>query len=108
MRFSNVKLSSPLVPLYNDTRQLIITTRVEQAQRNKQGSFGLRYAKYLPTEWATKLFITPVKYVPALLGFGILLGGWGYEFATNISVMGAEKPPIDWNNDRLGYLVKKH
>ena len=36
----------------------------------------------------------------------LVFGGWGMEFIKNLSVMGQEKPPIDWNNGKLGYLKR--
>ena len=35
-----------------------------------------------------------------------LAGGWGIEFLKNMNVMTSEKPPIDWNNEKLGFMKR--
>eukprot|EP00995_Heteronema_vittatum_P010785 NODE_6314_length_459_cov_179.043902_g4793_i0.p2 GENE.NODE_6314_length_459_cov_179.043902_g4793_i0~~NODE_6314_length_459_cov_179.043902_g4793_i0.p2 ORF type:complete len:104 (+),score=46.09 NODE_6314_length_459_cov_179.043902_g4793_i0:31-342(+) len=100
---------NPLVPLMNDVRAMAMWTSIETMQRQGPQTNSLKHSvfKWTPLRWFHMMKMHPGKVGPALVVWWALLGGWGVEFIKNIGVMGQEKPPIDWNNEKLGALSRK-
>eukprot|EP00906_Rhabdomonas_costata_P025458 RCo036393 len=101
MRTSQIRLGNPLVPVFNDFRGMVNFTYVQRAQRE-----GVKIAKYNPLEWLMLMRYHPGKNLQVAVISFLLLGGWGFDFLKNLSVMGQEKPPIDWNNQKIGYMKR--
>nr|6TDU_K Chain K, ATP synthase subunit k [Euglena gracilis]6TDU_k Chain k, ATP synthase subunit k [Euglena gracilis]6TDV_K Chain K, subunit k [Euglena gracilis]6TDV_k Chain k, subunit k [Euglena gracilis] len=103
-------LSSPLVPVWNDLRALQVFTSQEYMQKRGPGftnTLEYKLSCLNPVKWYDMMKVMPggKAFVGTALGLA-LFGGWGVEFVKNISVMTKEKPPIDWNNEKLGHLTR--
>eukprot|EP00992_Anisonema_acinus_P010487 TRINITY_DN6625_c0_g1_i1.p1 TRINITY_DN6625_c0_g1~~TRINITY_DN6625_c0_g1_i1.p1 ORF type:complete len:109 (+),score=21.69 TRINITY_DN6625_c0_g1_i1:54-380(+) len=108
MKYTSPLFGNPLVPLMNDVRAMSLWTQLEATQRAGKQAGGLKSVmQYMPLRWFHMMKMHPGKVAPALFLWWALLGGWGVEFIKNISVMGQEKPPIDWNNEKLGHLKRQ-
>jgi len=87
----------------------MVMTRLEYLQKSGPGqltSVSNRVASLTPTRWFYQMKMSPGKPIVAFGLWWTFVGGWGIEFIQNMSVMTKEKPPIDWNNEKLGYLKR--
>eukprot|EP00670_Eutreptiella_braarudii_P005418 CAMPEP_0174285324 /NCGR_PEP_ID=MMETSP0809-20121228/8189_1 /TAXON_ID=73025 ORGANISM="Eutreptiella gymnastica-like, Strain CCMP1594" /NCGR_SAMPLE_ID=MMETSP0809 /ASSEMBLY_ACC=CAM_ASM_000658 /LENGTH=111 /DNA_ID=CAMNT_0015381055 /DNA_START=19 /DNA_END=354 /DNA_ORIENTATION=- len=107
-RQSRPVMGNPLIPLWNDMRALQVLTRLETMQKNggQISPLGEKICAMTPSRWFNYMKMTPGKTWLCVGLWMALAGGWGIEFLKNMNVMTSEKPPIDWNNEKLGFMKR--